>query len=86
MMRRDCVCNGSFVVLPEGYYMGTVEAVQAMLEVQQEAVRTRMQPKQYGGPLTDFTLYCDSCCLRQEHFACPAVAAVARRVGLSMCT
>ena len=59
----DKLCNGSFVVLPKGYYMGTVEAVQAMLAVQQEAVGTRMQPKQYGGPLTDVKLYCDSCSL-----------------------
>ena len=60
------MCNGSFVVLPKGYYMGTVEAVQAMLTVQQEAVGTCMQPNQYGGPLTDFTLCCDSCYLKQE--------------------
>lgn len=38
----------SFVVLPMGYYMGTVVAVKAMLTVQQRAAGSRMQPKQYG--------------------------------------
>ena len=37
-----------FVVLPTGYYMGTVEAVKAMLAVQHRAAGTQMQPAQYG--------------------------------------
>ncbi|CAL5228629.1 g11795 [Coccomyxa viridis] len=36
------------VVLPSGYYMGTVEAIQAMLAVQHRVVGTSMQPAQYG--------------------------------------
>ena len=42
------MCLGRFVVLPQGYYMGTVEAVQAMLAVQLKAAGSRMQPGQYG--------------------------------------
>lgn len=47
---KDGVCVGRFVVLTSGYYMGTVEAVQATLTVQLREAGSGMQPRQYGRP------------------------------------